>query len=142
MRDMSAQLRWLAGLLAYGAAQAALGHVADRYGGPGLQAVSSLAPATLFWWWTMKILLGKAVAWRALLAPALATGVCWVGLGVFSAHFFSEQIVANRQSYGPIGVVMVIMSWLVAVGVVVHLGSVLGRLYTERRAHPTAPRRR
>ncbi|MBO2457521.1 YhjD/YihY/BrkB family envelope integrity protein [Actinomadura violacea] len=140
MRDSPAQLCWLAGLLGYGASQAGLGHVSGAFGGPVLQIFSGLALATLFWWWTMRILLGKGIGWRALLPSALATSVCWVGLGVFSSHFFSDQIVANRASYGPIGVVMVIMSWLVAVGVVVHLGSVLGRLYTEHRARPTDQR--
>jgi membrane protein len=77
-----------------------------------------------------------AVSWRALLPAALATAVCWMGLGVFSAHFFSASIVANEQSYGPIGVIMIILSWLVAMGVVIHLGSIAGRMYVEHHSPP------
>ncbi|MEU6746067.1 YhjD/YihY/BrkB family envelope integrity protein [Spirillospora sp. NPDC046719] len=143
LRDLGAQGAWLAGLLGYGAAHAALGWALGPLGplvGPILQGLTGLALAVLFWWWTMKVLLGKAADWMSLLPSALATGLFWVGLGAFSSRFFSDEIVSNKQSYGSIGVVMVIMSWLVAVGVVVHLGSIAGRLYSERHAH--APRQR
>ncbi|MFE9104238.1 YhjD/YihY/BrkB family envelope integrity protein [Actinomadura geliboluensis] len=132
-RDVLAQLLWLAGLLGYAVVQSMLGRVSGALGGPVLQGLTGLALAALFWWWTMRTLLGGAADRRSLFPSALATGVCWVGLGVFSSLFFSDEIIANEQTYGSIGVVMVIMSWLVAAGVVVHLGSVVGRLYSERR---------
>jgi membrane protein len=137
-RGVAARLYWLAALLAYCAVQAAVGKVLGPVGGPVFQILFGLALATLFWWWSMEILLMGAVRWRGLFPSALATGVCWMGLGAFSAHFFSAGIVANEQSYGSIGVVMVILSWLVAVGVVIHLGSVLGRLYVEHRSRPAS----
>jgi len=136
-RDIVAQLWWLASLLAYGVAQGVLGGaLGEAPGGLLLPSLFGLAVATLFWWWSMYVLLAGAVRWRALLPAAVATGVCWAGLGVFSAHFFSSAIVANEQEYGPIGVVMIILSWLVAAGVVIHLGAVIGRLYLERRSRP------
>ncbi|MDL4814025.1 YhjD/YihY/BrkB family envelope integrity protein [Actinomadura opuntiae] len=141
LRDLLAQSSWLAGLLGYAAVQAVLGRASGALGGPILQGMTGLTLATLFWWWTMKVMLGKAADWGSLFPSALATGVCWVGLGVFSSRFFSDEIVANKQSYGSIGVVMVIMSWLVATGVVVHLGSVVGSLYCERRETRSGPRR-
>ncbi|MFI1068828.1 YhjD/YihY/BrkB family envelope integrity protein [Streptomyces puniciscabiei] len=82
----------------------------------------------------MRLLLTGAVAWRFLLPAALATGVAWTGLGWFSSRFFSDTIVANNQKYGPVGVVMVILSWLVAVGVVIHLGAVVGHEFAKHRA--------
>ncbi|MGW3725191.1 ribonuclease BN [Streptomyces sp. NPDC000851] len=132
-RDIAARLYWLATLLAYAAAQAAIGRAV---GGPLLQSLCGLVVATFFWWWSMHVLLAGAVRWRTLFPSALATGVCWAGLGVFSAFYFSAAIVANEQRYGPIGVVMIILSWLVAVGVVIHLGAVLGRRYLEHRSRP------
>lgn len=138
-RGTAAQLCWLATLLAYGAVQATVGRVLGPLGGPVLQSLFALALATLFWWWSMKVLLIGAVRWRTLFPSALATGLCWMGLGVFSAHYFSAEIVANEQSYGPIGVVMIILSWLVAVGVVIHLGSITGRWYVDRRPRPAPP---
>ncbi|MFI8952479.1 ribonuclease BN [Streptomyces sp. NPDC053750] len=123
-RNTAARLTWLAGLLVYAAAQAAFGRVFDGW---LLLSLTGFLWAVVFWWGSMYVLLAGAVPRRALFAPALITSVCWTGLGVFSAHYFSATIVANEQDYGPIGVVMVILSWLVAVGVVIHLGAVVGR---------------
>ncbi|MEV0694009.1 ribonuclease BN [Streptomyces sp. NPDC050388] len=124
-RNTAAQLTWLAGLLAYSAVQAALGRAS---GGWLLTSLTGFLWAVVFWWGSMYILLVGTVTWRALFPPALVTSVCWTGLGVFSARYFSATIVANEQKFGPIGVVMVLLSWLVAVGVVIHLGAIVGRM--------------
>ncbi|ROP53218.1 membrane protein [Streptomyces sp. PanSC9] len=125
-RNTVARLAWLIGLFAYVAVQAALGRV---LGGWFLPALAGFLWAVAFWWGSMYVLLAGAVRWRVLLPPALVTSVCWTGLGVFSAHWFSAAVVANEEKYGPIGVVMVILSWLVAVGVVIHLGAIVGRAW-------------
>ena len=131
-RDTAVRLAWLAWLLAYAAAQAAFGRaIGEDFGGAFgwlLLSVFCFLWAGVFWWGSMYVLLAGAVPWRALFPSALVTSACWTGLGVFSAHYFSATIVANEQKYGPIGVVMVILSWLVAVGVVIHLGAVVGRV--------------
>ncbi|MEU6812048.1 YhjD/YihY/BrkB family envelope integrity protein [Streptomyces sp. NPDC046831] len=137
-RDLGAQLVWLAALVAYGAVQA---RAVAVLASPALKGLLGFAVALLFWWGTMRLLLTGTVAWRFLLPAALATDIGWTGLGVFSSRYFSATIVANNQKYGPVGVVMVIVSWLVAVGVVVHLGAVVGRAYAEHRA-ARPPRRR
>ncbi|MEV7687090.1 ribonuclease BN [Streptomyces bungoensis] len=124
-RDTGARLVWVVWLLGYAAVQAALGRA---LGAGVLTGLLGFVWAAVFWWGSMYILLARAAPWRTLLPAALVTSVCWVGLGVFSAYYFSASIVANEQKYGPIGVVMVILSWLVAVGVVIHLGAVVGRL--------------
>lgn len=130
-RDFAAQLVWLTVLVAYSAAQAGIGSALATL---PLRGLSGFAVALLFWWGTMRLLLTGAVTWRFLLPAALATSVAWTGLGLFSSRFFSATIVANSQKYGPVGVVMVIMSWLVAVGVVIHLGAVVGHEYAKHRA--------
>jgi membrane protein len=132
-RDLTHRLVWLVVLFGYAAAQAAVGRILGPIGTVP-QNLVGLALATLFWWSSIEILLAGSVRWRTSFPAAVATAACCIGLGAFSSRFFSDQIVANNQSYGPIGVVMVILSWLVAVGVVVHLGSVVGALYTEHRA--------
>ncbi|MFF0778721.1 ribonuclease BN [Streptomyces sp. NPDC003720] len=120
----TARLVWLAGMFAYAAAQAAFVRVLHGW---FLTGLTGFLWAVVFWWGSMYALLAGRVSWRALLPPALVTSVCWTGLGLFSARYFSAAIVANEQKYGPIGVVMVILSWLVAVGVVIHLGAIVGR---------------
>jgi membrane protein len=54
------------------------------------------------------------------------------GLGVFSALVFSGQIVSSERDYGPIGVLMVLLSYLIGLGVCIHLGAVAGRMWIER----------
>ncbi|MGJ5756488.1 membrane protein [Streptomyces puniciscabiei] len=129
-RDLGAQLAWLAVLVAYGAARAGAGAAL----GSQLSSLAGFVLALFFWWGTMRLLLTGAIAWRFLLPAALATGVAWTGLGWFSSRFFSDTIVANNHKYGPVGVVMVILSWLVAVGVVIHLGAVVGHEFARHRA--------
>ncbi|MEV5509092.1 YhjD/YihY/BrkB family envelope integrity protein [Streptomyces orinoci] len=132
-RVMAVRLLWLASILGYGAAHAVAGRALGKVGGPVLPFLVGFVLSTLFWWWSMAVLLAGTVPWRELLPAALVTAFCWMGLGVFSALYFSQAIVTNEQRYGPIGVVMIILSWVVAVGVVIHLGSVIGYRYRERR---------
>ncbi|MFF9869956.1 YhjD/YihY/BrkB family envelope integrity protein [Streptomyces sp. NPDC013953] len=137
-RDVAVQVVWLVFLIVFGAVQTALGRVT---GGLPLRSLTGFLWAAAFWWGTIWVLLSGVVRWRALLPPALITSVCWLGLGLFSARYFSASIVANEQRYGPVGVVMIIISWLVAVGVVIHLGAVVGRMLTDRTGGygPRAP---
>ncbi len=92
--------------------------------------VASLS-AVLFLWWSQHLLVGGRVRWRALLPGAVATVIGLLGLRVFSRLVFSPLIAANAVSYGPVGTVLVIESWLVGVGVVVFGGSLVGRLLYE-----------
>ncbi len=106
-------------------------------------AVASLS-AVLFLWWSQRVLLGGRVRWRALLPGAVATVIGLLGLRVFSRLVFSPLIASNAVSYGPVGSVLVIQSWLVGVGVVVIGGALVGRLLHEelpRLAHVLNRRR-
>jgi membrane protein len=129
-RDLGVQLAWLSLLVAYGAVRARVGTVLPA---PVLKGLCGFLLALLFWWGTLWLLLAGSTAWRRLLPAAVATDICWTGLGLFSSRYFSATVVANSHKYGPVGVVMVILSWLVAVGVVIHLGAVVGHEYAQRR---------
>ncbi len=106
-------------------------------------AVASLS-AVLLLWWSQHLLLGGRILWRALLPGAVATVVGLLGLRVFSRIVFSPLIASNAVTYGPVGTVLVIQSWLVGVGVVVFGGALVGRLLYEelpRVAHTLRRRR-
>jgi membrane protein len=103
-------------------------------GGVLLVEVVMFAGVTLFVWWTMHYLLGGRVAWRALWPSALATGICAAGLSLFSKLYFSSSIISDDRTYGPIGAVFSIMTWLIAIGAVLLLGAVAGRAWQEIRA--------
>lgn len=57
---------------------------------------------------------------------------------MFSALVFSGQIVSSDTDYGPIGVMMVLLSYLIGLGVYIHLGAVAGRMWNERGPEPPA----
>jgi hypothetical protein len=50
-------------------------------------------------------------------------------------HFvFSGSITSDYNKYGPIGVVIALMSYFIAIGVVISLGAVFGIVWNERKA--------
>lgn len=86
----------------------------------------------LFFWWAQHFLLGERVSWRALLPGAIATMLGLVGLRAFSALVFSPLIISNAVTYGAVGTVLVVQSWLIGVGYVVFGGALLGHHIYER----------
>ncbi len=111
--------------------------------GPGLSRVLIAVVGTvLFFWWSQRLLLGGRIGWGALLPGALATGVGLAGLRIFSQLVFSPLIASSAVSYGPVGTVLVVQSWLVGVGYVVFGGALLGRVIHEEYLRLVAWRRR
>jgi membrane protein len=101
-------------------------------GGPVLVAIASAIGATGFWWFSMWLLLARKLTWRALFPSALATGICWLGMSIFFRLTISSAITSDYRKYGSIGVVFVLMTLLIAIGVVIALGAVLGVVWRER----------
>lgn len=136
------QTVWLIMLMAYVYAQVQTRNVLE--GTPRI--LLSMAVGLLFFWWGPHFLL-REVRWRDLLPGAVVTMAGLVGLRWFSYLVFTPLLVTNALSYGPVGTVLVVESWLVGVGFVVYGGALLGRLLCERFWHceepdPTAPGRR
>jgi membrane protein len=99
---------------------------------PGLAAFVSFIVFGAFFSVGMHLLLAGRVPYNRLIVPALVTSAFFLGLGAFSAFYFSDAIVANDKEYGPIGVVFILMTWLLSVGVVLILGPVVGVAIQER----------
>ena len=114
------------------------GWLYDLWQGRVLVGVFDIALNLAFWWWTIHFLLAGRRTWRYLLPAAVATTLFWAGLRFFSSLFFSSAMTSNEDKYGPIGVVFIIMYWLIAVGVVILLGAVVGVVWQERRGAPRA----
>ena len=91
-----------------------------------------LVVLTLFWWFTMWLLLGGRITWLELLPSAIATAVCWIGMEVVFSFIFSSSVISDDKKYGSIGVVFALMSYLIAIGVVIILGAVFGVVWRER----------
>lgn len=132
MRDTPRRLIWL---IAYAAAGFLVGAVSPWMhdsGGPVLYGAFTLIGATCFWWFSMWLLLGGHLTWRELFPSALATGVCWLGMIIVFRLTLSKTIITDYRKYGAAGVVLALVSVLVAVGVVIILGAVIGLAWRER----------
>ena len=132
MRDMPRRLIWLAVLVGFSALVGWVGPSLHDAGGPVLLGVIGLTVSTAFWWFTQWFLLGGRVSWRELFPSAIATAVCWVGMAVVFSIIFSSTIIADDKKYGTIGVVFALMSWFIAIGVVIILGAIAGVVWRER----------
>jgi membrane protein len=100
-------------------------------GGRGLILLLTFVLAVLFWWWSAYMLLYRQVPLRRLFPAGVATGACITGLGVVSSFFFSDQITSGQKTYGPAGVVLALITFLVGFGVCLHAGAVFGRLWSD-----------
>jgi membrane protein len=130
-------LFWLAALIGYLFVSA---HAASRpvYGtgvaGMFVRGSIALVSAFLFFWWSQRVLLRGRIGWRALLPGTVCTVIGLAGLRAFSHLVFSPLIASNAVTYGPIGTLLVVQSWLTGVGVVVFGGALVGRVLYEERA--------
>jgi membrane protein len=127
------QAVWLIVLTAYLYAAATVGAWTRH---SPFQTLSRVAVATVlgvvFFWWGLRFLLGgHRVSYLAALPGAVATVVLLAGLRVFSALVFEPLIVSNAVSYGALGTVLIVQSWLIGVGWVVYGGQLLGRWFHD-----------
>jgi len=126
------QAIWLAvliGLLIVGADLLALLH--DGWFITTLRWCATAGGALAFFWWTQHFLLESRVPWRALLPGAVLTVAGLVGLRIFSAVIFSPLIVSSAITYGAIGAVLIVVSWLIGIGYVIFGAALLGRVIYE-----------
>jgi membrane protein len=138
-RQLADRLLWLGGLVLYLTVQDFSFIHLKQVGGARVPIyAATFILALAFYWWTPHVLLLGRVSWGRLFPAAVATAVCVTGLGVFSALVFSGQIVSSDTDYGSIGVMMVLLSYLIALGVCIHLGAVAGRMWNERGSKPPA----
>ncbi|MFL6136518.1 MAG: YhjD/YihY/BrkB family envelope integrity protein [Frankiaceae bacterium] len=114
-------------------------------GMPGSAVLRGLAIPIVsgaFFWWSMHLLLAGKLTWHALLRPAVATGLFWMGLEAFAALYFSPTITSDSRLYGTIGVVFSLLTWFIAIAAVVVLGALTGHVWQSRRTPRSTPVRR
>jgi membrane protein len=136
------QAVWLAvmtGLLLVGADLVALLH--DGWFITTLRWCATAGGALGFFWWTPRFLLEGRVPWRSLLPGAVLTVGGLVGLRLFSAVIFSPLIVSSAITYGAIGSVLILVSWLIGIGFVIFGAGLLGRVLYEASGGTGTPQR-
>jgi uncharacterized BrkB/YihY/UPF0761 family membrane protein len=134
LRHLVYQVCGVAAFTLYITVQVELFNWARPVGGRGLVFLLTFATTTLFWWWSSYMLLYRQVPLRQMIPAGVATGACLTGLGVVSAFFFSDQVTSGQRSYGPAGVVIALITFLVGFGVCLHAGAVFGRMWNEWQA--------
>jgi membrane protein len=96
-----------------------------------LGVLVSLAVETALWWWTQHLMLEGRIGWPPLLPGAVLTGVGTVAIQ-YGSHLVMPRTVAHSVAeFGPFGLVLTLLSWLItACGVVVFaitIGAVVAR---------------
>jgi membrane protein len=134
LRHAAYQLAGVAAFTVYISLEVELFNKVRTAGGQALIFLLTFVLAVLFWWWSAYMLLYRSVPLRKMFPAGLATGVCITGLGVVSRFVFSSQITQGQRSYGPAGVVLALISFLVGFGVCLHLGAVFGRMWNDWQA--------
>lgn len=130
---------WLTGAAGYLMMQFLIGRRFEPIGGGVTIAISQFLLSIAFWWWSVHCLLAGQVGWRRLFSTGLATAVCYTIVGLYVRIWSSWAIVSNERSYGPIGAMMTILATLVALGIAILLGAVIGADFNELR-HSRAAR--
>ena len=126
------QAVWLAALIAYIYAAATVGTVTRHSPAETVSRVSvAVVLGIVFFWWGLRFLVGGRVSYLAALPGAVATVAFLTGLRAFSALVFQPLIVSNAVTYGALGTVLIVQSWLIGVGWVVYGGQLFGRWFHD-----------
>jgi membrane protein len=126
------QVVWLAVFVAYLYAAASVAVVTRNSPAATASRVSvAVVLGIVFFWWGLRFLLGGRVSYQAALPGAVVTVAFLAGLRVFSALVFEPLIVTNALTYGALGTVLIVQSWLIGVGWVVYGGQLLGRWFHD-----------
>jgi membrane protein len=130
-QDLWRPLVWLVVFFAAVVAASTLGQLGSGVGGLVVTALLGLPAAVAWAWWSQHLLLAGRVTWRALLPGAVALALALSGLRLFLHFYLSPNIESQFRSYGPIGVVFVLQSWLIAFSVVMLGAPLLGRFISS-----------
>ena len=126
------QAVWLVALIAYIYAAATVGALTSSASAETVSRVSvALVLGIVFFWWGLRFLLGGRVSYLAAMPGAVATVAFLVGLRVFSSLVFEPLIATNAVTYGAVGTVLILQSWLIGVGWVIYGGQLFGRWFYD-----------
>src|ERR1700733_667089 len=126
------QAVWLAALIAYIYAAATVGTVTRHSPAETVSRVSvAVVLGIVFFWWGLRFLVGGRVSYLAALPGAVATVAFLAGLRAFSILVFQPLIVANAVTYGAVGTVLIVQSWLIGVGWVIYGGQLFRRWFHD-----------
>jgi membrane protein len=125
-----AGLVWIGGVVLWSTLFASVRDWLLDLTGPVGSLTILLSGNALLWLWSPWILLAGRVAWQRLVPSALLTSVAMTAVSVGSVLYMPEAIGRSATHYGPIGIAIALVSWLVGIGfaltVCAGVGAVLG----------------
>jgi membrane protein len=125
-----AGLIWIVGIVVWSTAFATVRDSLLDVTGPVASLTILLAGDAVLWLWSPWILLARRVHWRPLVPTALLTAVAMTGISIGSVVYMPEAIGRSATHYGPIGIAIALVSWLVGIGFALTacaaIGAVLG----------------
>jgi membrane protein len=137
------QAVWVTVLIAYIYAAATVGPLTHHAPAATVSRVSAAVVLGIaFFWWGLHFLAGGRVSYLAAMPGAVATVAFLAGLRAFSILVFEPLIVTNAVTYGALGTVLIVQSWLVGVGWVVYGGQLFGRWFHDAWPRAWADNRR
>ena len=98
---------------------------ADMFEGPAARVTVSLVLAAVLWTMTPYVLLGRQLSWTQVVPGGALAAIGMTALGVSSAIWLPRTITSSAEQYGPIGVALALLSWLVVAAFVL-VGSATG----------------
>ncbi|MEY9860550.1 membrane protein [Catenulispora sp. GAS73] len=128
-RMRASVLRWIAWVLVWVAVLSAQGPLRAGVGWWRFLGWSASAAMSVgLWWWTPRLLLLRRVGWRQLLPTALLTGLAQTAIGIGSRFVMPRVTGRSVSEYGPFGLVLSLMSWLLVVAGAIVIGAGIGRV--------------
>lgn len=114
--------------------------------GPRLGVVVLFVASVLLWWWTQHLLPEGRIGWWPLLPGSLSAALGTIGMQ-YGSHLVMPRAVARSVAeFGPLGLMLTLMSWLVAACAVVVFAITIGAFLAEEEplgsllGAPEAPR--
>lgn len=146
--------RWFAWIVAWVAVLVLQGPLRNGFGaGPWAGVPLIFLTDVLVWWWTQRLLLGARVPWLPLLPGALLSALAMTALSMTARLYMPTALNRSLATYGSLGSVFTLLSWLIAICVVLTftitagavlateppLNRLLRRAESTREAHSTEP---
>jgi membrane protein len=132
-RDFPRYFAYVGILLGVLVAEGSVSGSERRAAGAVGQALLTFVVVAIFFAWTMHFLLAGRVPWRRVIGSALITALLWLGLAFFSSAYFSSVLIDDSKTYGTIGVVFTLLTWLILIGSVIVLGAACGAAWQQKR---------
>jgi len=128
-----AGLIWIGGIVLWSTVFASARQWLLDLSGPLGSLTILLAGNAALWLWSPWVLLAGRVHWHRLVPTALLTSVAMTAISIGSVIYMPEAISRSATHYGPIGIAIALVSWLVGVGFALTVCAGVGAVFGGER---------